>query len=320
MALVSHPLFGSGLGQPPDMRDNMGTMQSQPVDARAPRPASGALTKTGGFLAGFTYTLQPYIGCAFGCTYCYVQGLAVHHFHRPAVAWGDYVHPRTGIDERLRRELTRHATRGSLGDVAIFMSSATDPYQGSERRWRLSRKCLAVMNEFPPALLVVQTRSPLVADDFERLAQLGDRAWLSFTLETDRDDVRKALTPRAPAIAQRIATIRAAQQAGLQVQVAASPCLPYSSVETFADLLAELGDRVVVDTFVAGDGSGGRRTAATATADVYEAAAWGDWRGDDAARALYAALQQRVGAAVGWSAAGFTALAHAARQDRRIEA
>jgi len=35
------------------------------------RMASGALTKTGGFLAGFTHTLQPYIGCRFGCEYCY---------------------------------------------------------------------------------------------------------------------------------------------------------------------------------------------------------------------------------------------------------
>src|SRR5690606_2625232 len=196
-------------------------------DAHAPRPASGALTKTGGFLAGFTHTLQPYIGCAFGCAYCYVKGLAVHHFHRPSLAWGDYVHPRTGIAERLRRELARHQARGTLDELAIFMSSATDPYQGQERTWRLSRMCLEVMCDFPPGLLMVQTRSPLVVDDFERLACLGQRVWLSVTLETDREEVRRALTPRAPGLARRIETLAAARAAGLQVQVAVSPCLPY---------------------------------------------------------------------------------------------
>lgn len=301
------------LGQSHELRDNVGTMPTNSQDARAPRPASGALTKTGGFLAGFTHTLQPYIGCAFGCAYCYVQGLAVHHFHRPTLPWGDYVHPRVGIEGKLRRELGRHTTQGTLDDVAIFMSSATDPYQGSERHWRLSRKCLAVMEELPPALLVLQTRSPLVRDDFEQLARLGDRAWLSITLETDQEEVRQALTPRAPSLARRIETIRAAHRAGLQVQTAVSPCLPYSSTNAFADLLADLGQRVVIDSFLAGDGSGGRRTAATATVDVFESAGWGDWRCEDEAHALYAALQARIGPRVGWSSAGFTTLATVAR-------
>src|SRR5436853_6721488 len=103
-----------------------------PID-RAPRPASGALTKTGGFLAGFTHTLQTYIGCRFGCEYCYVKGLSVHRFHQPPLPWGDYAHPRIGIAEQLRKELTRLASRNELGNLAIFMSSATDPYQGAER-------------------------------------------------------------------------------------------------------------------------------------------------------------------------------------------
>jgi DNA repair photolyase len=152
---------------------------------RQPRPASGALTKTGGFLTGFTHTLQPYIGCRFGCEYCYVKGLNVHRFHQPALAWGDYVHPRVGIAEQLRKELARIATRGQLGSLAIFMSSATDPYQGQERQWRLSRACLDLFLEYPPGLLVVQTRSPLVQDDFERLRMLGDRCWLNFTVESN---------------------------------------------------------------------------------------------------------------------------------------
>jgi DNA repair photolyase len=280
-----------------------------------PRPASGALTKTGGFLAGFTHTLQPYTGCAFGCTYCYVQGLSVHRFHQPPLAWGDYVHARAGIAERLRSELKRHAVRKTLDGLAIFMSSATDPYQGSERKWRLSRACLEVMAEYPPGLLVLQTRSPLVMEDFARLRALGSRCWLNFTVETDRDEVRRALTPRCPSIAQRWATLAAAQAQGLQVQTTVSPCLPYSNVHDFAALLVAHSDRVIVDTYVSGDGDGGRRTARTSTGATYQEQAWGDWRAEEAAQTLYAELIARIGTRAGWSQAGFSALARTVTQD-----
>jgi DNA repair photolyase len=279
-----------------------------PEPAHAPRPASSALTKTGGFLTGFTHTLQPYIGCAFGCTYCYVQGLQVHQCHRPQLPWGDYVHPRVGIDERLTRELGRIAAQGELDRLAIFMSSATDPYQGLERQWRLTRACLDVMQRYPPGLLVVQTRSPHVREDFDRIAALGDRAWLSMTVETDRDDVRKVLTPRCPSLAQRWATLAAAKAAGLQVQIAVSPSLPYTDVDRFADQLAAHADRVIVDTYVSGDGNKGRRTARTSTGDRYAEAGLGDWRAEDSALALYAAVQARMGDRAGWSQAGFLAL------------
>ncbi|MEZ4711044.1 MAG: radical SAM protein [Caldilineaceae bacterium] len=278
---------------------------------KTPRPASGALTKTGGFLAGFTHTLQPYIGCAFGCEYCYVKGLSVHRFHQPALAWGQYAHPRLGIADKLGKELTRCAAKGELAQLSIFMSSATDPYQGLERRWRLSRACLDRFLEQPPGLLVVQTRSPFVQDDFARLAALGPHCWLNFTLETDLDDVRRVATPRCPAIAQRVETIRQARQAGLNVQVTVSPCLPYSNPAQFGELLLALGQRVVVDSYASGDGLHGKRTTATAIPALYQSQAWGDWRSEQAARALYEWLFRRGGERIGWSQEGFTALAAA---------
>lgn len=287
---------------------------------QTPRPASGALTKTGGFLTGFTHTLQPYIGCRFGCEYCYVKGLSVHRFHQPAVAWGDYVHPRTGIVEKLRQELQRLATKGGLAGTAIFMSSATDPYQGLERRWRLSRACLDVFLDYPPGLLVVQTRSPLVADDFERLQALGSGCWLNFTLETDLDEVRQQVTPRCPSISQRVQTLQQARAGGLNVQITVSPCLPFSDVETFGTLLTTLGQRVIVDTYMSGDGQAGKRTAATAIPALYTGNGWSSWRSEMDAQALYTWLQAQIGDRAGWSQTGFAALTQAVTGDQRTAA
>lgn len=274
-----------------------------------PRPASGALTKTGGFLTGFTHTLQPYIGCRFACEYCYVKGLSVHRFHQPPTAWGAYVHPRTGIAEKLSAELRRLHNKGELAKTAVFMSSATDPYQGAERRWRLSRACIEAFIEQPPGLLVIQTRSPLVEDDFDRIAALGERCWLNFTLETDRDEVRRAVTPLCPAIARRLETLQRALQHGLQVQITVSPCLPYSSVEDFGKLLLAHSQQIIVDTYTSGDGQQGKRTAGTRIPELYQRFDFGHWRAESAANELYQWLQTQIGPRVGWSQAGFAAVA-----------
>ena len=183
--------------------------------ATAPRPASGALTKTGGFLAGYSAYVTTVHRLRVWLCDCYVQGLSVHQCHQPRLDWGDYVHPRIGIAERLAHELACAAAKDQLDQLAIFMSSATDPYQGAERRWRLSRACVEVMALYQPGLLVVQTCSPLVRDDFDRLAAFGERCWLSMTLETDDDDVRRHLTPRCCSIEQRWVTGGRGQGSGV---------------------------------------------------------------------------------------------------------
>jgi DNA repair photolyase len=274
-----------------------------------PRPAKTALTATAGFLSGFTHTVNPYIGCRFQCDYCYVQGSPVHLFHQPRLPWGEYAHPRTGIAQSLAQELARFAEKDELNQLAVFMSSATDPYQGLERQWRLTRACLEVLIKYPPALLIVQTRSPLVQDDYYLLQQLGQRCWLNFTIETDLDAVRQAVTPRCPAIAKRWEAVQAALDHSLNVQLVVSPCLPYSNVEAFGSLLLAHSQRVIVDTYISGDGTSGKRTAKTVIPMRYQDLGCDDWRAENTAHALYEWLDERIGDRAGWSQAGFTALA-----------
>ena len=276
------------------------------------RPARAALTRTGGFLTGFSHTLQPYMGCRFGCNYCYVRQSNVHRFHGGGLEWGTYVYPRMGIAERLESELARLQARDVLAQAAIFMSSSTDPYQPAERTYQLTRQCLTALARRPPGLLVIQTRAPLAARDFDIVAGLGERCLLNMTVETDREDVRRSLTPHCPSIRQRLDTARTARDRGIPTQLTVSPCLPYSSVEAFGNRLLEVCDRVVVDSFVAGDGSAGNRTARTDIPAFYARSGWEDWRSQEAALALYDWLGERIGERAGWSQEGFT------RQARRV--
>ncbi len=223
-----------------------------------------ALTPTGGFLKGFAYSLNPYVGCAFGaaggCPFCYVRALPVAHGGQGA--WGDWVIAKANLAAQLEKELLAMRRLGRLEAAAIFMSSATDPYQGIERRLRVSRGALEAFTRHTPRRLLVQTRSPLIERDIDVLARLGSRVIASITVETDDDAVRAAITPTSPSIARRLATARRLRAAGIFVQLAIAPMLP-NEPERLAALADESADRVLVDTYFDGDGANGRRSRGT---------------------------------------------------------
>lgn len=247
-----------------------------------------------GFLAGYTHSLNPYMGCAFGargsCPFCYVRALPVAGAGggRP---WGDWVLAKTNAPELLRRELPRLHARGVR--PRIFFSSSTDPYQGAEARLRITRGLLEVLAEFSGTFEVVllQTRSPLVERDLDLLAPLRDKLWVSLTLETDDERVRRALTPLSPSVERRLGTLERLHRAGLRVQAAVAPVLPCNP-ERFAALLGGRVTRVLLDTFFAGDGSGGVRTIRLGVGEIFRQLGYADWFAPDAHLGLLEALRK----------------------------
>src|SRR5271168_2066982 len=223
--------------------------------------SSRALNPTGGFLKGFTYSLNPYIGCAFGdaggCPYCYVRALPIA-MKGEGAPWGSWVIAKINLKARLLSELASMRKAGRLEAATAFMSSATDPYQGLERKLRITRAALEAFVEYPIRRVLLQTRSPMVERDLDLLGQLGDRVMVSITLETDDDAVRRALTPTSPSVERRLKTARMMRREGIPVQLAISPMMP-NHPERFAALAHDAADRVIIDSYFAGDGSGGRR-------------------------------------------------------------
>jgi DNA repair photolyase len=276
----------------------------------AAQNATRALTPTGGFLNGFAYSLNPYLGCAFGaaggCPFCYVRALPVAHAGDGP--WGTWVIAKSNLVAQLEKELATLARSGKLEHAAIFMSSATDPYQGIERRLRLSRGALEIFLRFPPRRILLQTRSPMVERDLDILTQLGSRLIVSITLETDDDTVRRALTPTSPSIARRLATAHKLRAAGIFVQLAISPMLP-NHPERLAALADEAADRVIVDTYFDGDGAGGRRSRALGMGELYQRLGYEKWFQPGAEADLMSALRTRLGAdRVLFSREGFCAV------------
>jgi DNA repair photolyase len=266
-----------------------------------PRTVRSILTRTGGYLAGFTHSLQPYAGCQFSCRYCYVREMAVQRTNPFGLPWSRWVAPKTNAPALLAQA----AARGRLAGARIFCSSATDPYLPLERRLALTRGCLEVMAAQPPEALVVQTRSPLVLRDLALLRRIPS-AGVSFSVTTADEGVRRHFEPDSPRFARRIATLAALREAGVPVQAALAPLLPGDPVE-LAERLAPVVDRVVVDDFFRGDGAGGRRSGAALKA--LREQGFGVWAEPGYAAEATAVLRRVLGSArVLESQAGFNDL------------
>lgn len=228
------------------------------------------LTPTSGYLTGYSHTLNPYGGCAFSCSYCYVREMPVALFR--GMDWGSWVDVKEQAAHQLEKDLRKAKKKGP---VTIFMSSSTDPYQPVEYKEQITRSLLEVMVREKPDFLFVQTRSPLVTRDIDLFMELQDRIRISITIETDLEEIKRLFTPSAPPIKARIAALKEVAATGLPAQATVSPVLPYSP--QFPQLLSTVASRVCVDDFFMGDGKQGKRTERLGIQTIYDANGLSKW-------------------------------------------
>ena len=193
------------------------------------------------------WSINPYVGCAFGCAYCYAR--YAHRYVAERLAASDAtadgaqdeladLPPWLAFERRifvkreagaiLRRELRRPARFRALQREAVVIGTATDPYQPAERRFRITRSVLETLAEQRGLSVTIITKSPLVTRDVDVLLRIAARSKLSVhvsLITTDRDLARR-LEPRAPTPEARLRAIARLRAHGIEVGVNVMPVLP----------------------------------------------------------------------------------------------
>jgi DNA repair photolyase len=219
--------------------------------------AKRILTEAKGYLdVGFTHSLNPYSGCLFSCSYCYVREMPIQKFKD--IPWGKWLDIKRNASENYRKEITKLREKNKL--VNIFMSSATDPYQPIERKAKITRGILEEMIQNPPDFLQIQTRGPLITRDIDLLVRLKEKCdvLISITIETDREDVKQIFGRYSPGIKLRLKALKELHDAGISTQASISPVLPFTS--DFPKILEGIVDHIWIDTLSIGDGAMGKRS------------------------------------------------------------
>ena len=191
------------------------------------------LNKTSGFMADYDYSLNPYSGCAFGCTYCYAAFFARDNEQKDT--WGYWVNVKENALALLRKFRKKPIT-----GKTVYMSSVTDPYQPIERKIELTRSILQELLDYHQPRLVIQTRSPIVTRDID-LLQKFDVVQVNMTITTDSEKVRKIFEPLCPDNKTRLETIKEIHEAGIQSCITMTPLLPLEDPDEFAKSLVNTG-------------------------------------------------------------------------------
>ena len=199
------------------------------------RERSNVLAKAGAQYLGCDYTLNPYVGCGFGCSYCYAAFFVADEQMR--ADWGRWV------DVKLDAE--RQIAKADLNGTKIMMSSATDPYQPLESKVGLTRRIVELLSDPKrQPKLRVQTRSPIVARDID-LFKRFESIRVNMSITTDCDEIRKRFEPSCASIEQRFEAISKVAAAGVPVGISICPMLPIVDPEQFGKRIAAIKPTLV---------------------------------------------------------------------------
>jgi DNA repair photolyase len=184
-------------------------------------PCKVALNRVKGM--PFPWSLNPYMGCAHRCTFCYVRAFELRADRPSGDAYGRSIRVKVNVAEVLRTELARRTWKRE----SVAIGAATDPYQPAEGRYRLTRACLEALRDARTPFHII-TRSPMIVRDVDVLAEAASRAKISvsFSIPTLDEEVWRTTEPGTPPPRQRFRAVRCLVEAGIDAGVAVAPVLP----------------------------------------------------------------------------------------------
>jgi DNA repair photolyase len=212
------------------------------------------------------WSLNPYVGCEFGCSYCYARythRYVVERAHdagkltdaefadyRGAHGWEAF-EKRIFVKAQVVGALEADLKRVPLGQC-IVIGTATDPYQPAERKFKITRAVLQRLARCEGLSFGIITKSPLIARDCDLLVRLQERneVQIHISLITHDAQLARKLEARSPVPLARLRALRKLIDAGVNAGLIVAPVLPgitddYAHLEALFAAAREAGAHFV---------------------------------------------------------------------------
>lgn len=183
----------------------------------------------------YDYTINPYVGCEHGCTYCYARFMKRWTGHKEE--WGQFVDVKINAMRLLQHEIRKK----QVGNV--WISGVCDPYQPLEKKYQLTRSILEVLLKHGWSV-AIQTKSPLILRDAELLREFSG-VEVGLTITTADENIGKIFEPNAPPVKKRIEAVEKLHSFGIKTFVMIAPVLP--KAEGLVEQLSRKADYVLID-------------------------------------------------------------------------
>ncbi|MEQ1951036.1 PA0069 family radical SAM protein [Mesorhizobium sp. CN2-181] len=191
----------------------------------------------------FDRSINPYRGCEHGCVYCFAR--PTHSFMglSPGLDFESKLFAKPDAARLLEKELSKEGYQPRT----IAIGTNTDPYQPIEKKYRIMREVLEVLEAFGHPVGIV-TKSALVTRDIDILARMAERGLAKVALSVTSLDrmLARTMEPRASTPTKRLEALRMLNDAGIPVSVMVAPIVPGLNdheIERILDSAASVGAR-----------------------------------------------------------------------------
>lgn len=189
----------------------------------------------------FDRSINPYRGCAHGCSYCYARPTHTYLGHSAGLDFESQIYVKVNAAEVLRRELSH----GRYKVKPIAIGTNTDPYQPAERKHKIMRELLEVFVKTKHPLTIT-TKSALIVRDLDLLVELARNKLVSVIISITSMDhkLSRKMEPRASSPSRRLEAIRLLHEAGVPTSVLIAPIIPAindSEIERLLDAAVAQG-------------------------------------------------------------------------------
>ena len=213
------------------------------------------------------WSLNPYVGCEFGCSYCYARDTHKWVSERSDKSVrsdksdntsdssdrsdsSDQFEHRIYVKNDIARVVQQTLDPARVGDTPIVIGTATDPYQPAERQFFLTRRVLEAFRGFKGLTISITTKSALVARDVGLLVELAKRHDVSVNISIISADpvLVRQVEPKTPLPHARLRALRTLVQAGIEAGILIAPIMPgltdtWTSLANLMEAAREAGAR-----------------------------------------------------------------------------
>lgn len=171
----------------------------------------------------FDRSVNPYRGCEHGCVYCFARPTHSYMGMSPGLDFEAKLFAKPDAPRLLERELNKRGYEPRT----IAIGTNTDPYQPIEKKWRVMREVLEVLEAFNHPVAIV-TKSSLVTRDIDILGRMAEKGLAKVALSVTTLDrkLARSMEPRAATPSRRLEAMRELSSNGIPVSVMIGPVIP----------------------------------------------------------------------------------------------